>query len=248
MVKFQLVSDLHLNQSNLYIVDNIVANRNDSDVLAIAGDLCEYSENDAIGYALERFSRAYRAVYWALGNHWYYGTSPHVAQQVAYTWEDQYDNVVVGGCVPRIVPIDGLKVIIGTGWHPCNTPCQWLNDYRVIDTFPEWFPKHNRLFTKFVEHYADVDQVNVVISHHAPSKRSITERYKGHPLNPYFVLGNRHFEKIIKKSQIKYWVHGHMHEPVKYQLGGTNVLCQPCGYAHEGNTKNYTGGYFYVNK
>lgn len=69
----------------------------------------------------------------------------------------------------------------------------------------------------------------VVISHHAPSSLSIHDQYKDdYPMNyGYFSdLSNL----ILDNSQIKYWVHGHMHFPVDYTLGSTRILSNPRGY------------------
>ena len=51
----------------------------------------------------------------------------------------------------------------------------------------------------------------VVITHHAPSPRSIRDWYKGDPFNCAFAsdLG-----RVIERYQPALWIHGHMHDPV----------------------------------
>ena len=35
---------------------------------------------------------------------------------------------------------------------------------------------------------------------------------------------------ILDNPQIKYWTHGHTHEPFDYMIGNTRVLANPRGY------------------
>lgn len=70
----------------------------------------------------------------------------------------------------------------------------------------------------------------VVVSHHAPSPQSVHEHYK----KDFHMNGGYHSyldDFIMDHPQIKYWVHGHMHDPVDYMIGETRVLSNPRGYA-----------------
>ena len=70
----------------------------------------------------------------------------------------------------------------------------------------------------------------VVISHHAPSPRSIQDWYEGDPFNCAFAsdLG-----RVIERYQPALWIHGHMHDPVDERLGRTRLIANPAGYAYE---------------
>jgi hypothetical protein len=35
---------------------------------------------------------------------------------------------------------------------------------------------------------------------------------------------------IIGHPQIKFWTHGHTHDPFDYMIGSTRILCNPRGY------------------
>jgi hypothetical protein len=37
-------------------------------------------------------------------------------------------------------------------------------------------------------------------------------------------------EFVLDHENIKVWVHGHMHDPVDYVIGGTRVVSNPRGY------------------
>ena len=38
-------------------------------------------------------------------------------------------------------------------------------------------------------------------------------------------------ETILDNENIKYWVHGHVHDDFDYTIGETRVACNPRGYA-----------------
>jgi hypothetical protein len=73
----------------------------------------------------------------------------------------------------------------------------------------------------------------VVITHHAPTYESISEKYK------YDFLMNGGYasdlgDLILDNENIKFWVHGHIHDAVDYTVGSTRVLSNPRGYSgHE---------------
>lgn len=75
----------------------------------------------------------------------------------------------------------------------------------------------------------------IVITHHAPSARSIHPRFEGSLLNACFVSNAEH---LVERSRVQLWVHGHTHDSFDYLLNGTRVLCNPRGYATDGVNEN----------
>jgi hypothetical protein len=75
----------------------------------------------------------------------------------------------------------------------------------------------------------------VVVTHHAPSPRSIAARFAGSPLNVCFVSDA---EALLDGGRAALWVHGHVHDSFDYWLHGTRVLCNPRGYAKDGVNEN----------
>ena len=67
----------------------------------------------------------------------------------------------------------------------------------------------------------------VVITHHAPTPRSIAPRFRRSALNPGFASN---LERVIGRYQPALWIHGHMHDSVDVTLGATRVLANPGGY------------------
>lgn len=70
----------------------------------------------------------------------------------------------------------------------------------------------------------------VVVTHHAPSPRSIAWRYQGNGLNPAFCVD---MTTMIVRHQPIAWIHGHMHSSADYRIGRTRVLNNPHGYGQE---------------
>jgi Icc-related predicted phosphoesterase len=71
------------------------------------------------------------------------------------------------------------------------------------------------------------DGYTIVVTHHAPSPRSISSRFQGNSLNPAFASN---LESLIYQYQPALWVHGHMHESFDYMIGRTRIICNPRGY------------------
>jgi predicted phosphodiesterase len=88
-------------------------------------------------------------------------------------------------------------------------------------------------------HYAQRDYIKlvslenpgaIILTHHAPSWKSVHEVYQNDLLSWGFVSDMDH---IVEASHAKLWVHGHTHTPHDYVIGETRVVCNPCGYPHE---------------
>ena len=75
----------------------------------------------------------------------------------------------------------------------------------------------------------------VVVTHHAPSPKSIHARFAGSPLNACFVSDAEH---LPGAERVSWWIHGHTHDSFDYDLHGTRVVCNPRGYAKAGVNEN----------
>ena len=80
----------------------------------------------------------------------------------------------------------------------------------------------------------------VVLTHHAPSRRSISPRFAGDALNPCFV--SEVIEKIHFAKPVALWLHGHVHDAFDYELNGTRVVCNPLGYLGGVEGHDFDGG------
>jgi len=79
------------------------------------------------------------------------------------------------------------------------------------------------------------DGHTVVVTHHAPSRKSTHPRYQDNILNPAFASD---LESLMDEKRVKYWIHGHTHDTFDYEINGTRVLCNSRGHAHDSEKFN----------
>lgn len=71
----------------------------------------------------------------------------------------------------------------------------------------------------------------VVVTHHAPSARSVHPHEQNNPLVPAFASN---LEFLVSEADI--WIHGHIHHSSDYRLGKCRVICNPRGYPGRNRT------------
>jgi len=65
------------------------------------------------------------------------------------------------------------------------------------------------------------DGPTVVVTHHAPSARSVSAAYKGDDGNPAYAS---YLEPTLLSRKPDLWVHGHVHNSNDYRIGTTRVI------------------------
>jgi hypothetical protein len=71
---------------------------------------------------------------------------------------------------------------------------------------------------------------SVVITHHAPSEKSIPIDNKTSELSPGYASNLEQYIIDMEHYPIL-WVHGHTHNNIDYYIGNTRVLCNQRGYS-----------------
>src|SRR5260221_11511324 len=71
------------------------------------------------------------------------------------------------------------------------------------------------------------DSLRIVMTHHAPSFRSVPEEWCRDNLTPCYVSS---LDGLIEEYQPNLWVRGHLHTSADYQIGMTRIVCNPRGY------------------
>jgi DNA repair exonuclease SbcCD nuclease subunit len=259
-MKIQLVSDLHLEFSDITI-----PNVGNTDVLILGGDIlvaeklmrANSEKGQVFREFLARCSAEFPHVIYIAGNHEFYGSGKFwgsVDDLREYT-EAHHDNVHFLERDTRI--IDGVVFIGGTLWTDMNkndpltlhTVRSGMNDYRAIlddrrgytHLRPqETVAHHHRTLEYFrseLKKYAD--HKCVIVSHHTPSRLSINPQYQDdHHMNGAYHSDLSEF--ILDHPQIRLWTCGHTHHAHQYQIGETRVVCNPRGYETD-NFKEQTG-------
>lgn len=195
----------------------------------------------------------YNRVLYVLGNHeHYHGRLDQTKEELENILPD---NIRV--LENDYEEYDGVLFLGATFWTDCNradpvtcwTLKSSMNDFRVIknhykekELYHKLIPEYTvTLHRQSLEYFKGILENNsnkpvVVITHHAPSNLSIHEQYK-HDYHMNGGYASRLENFILDHPNIKYWIHGHMHDPVDYELGTTRVVSNPRGYVgHEDTT------------
>jgi predicted phosphodiesterase len=108
-------------------------------------------------------------------------------------------------------------------------------DARHADTERDFTPAdslalHRRARAWLVSQLATpFDGHTIVVTHHAPHRRSLAARYADDIVSAGFVSDLTEWVR----APVALWVHGHTHTSFDYLTdGGTRVVCNPRGYIH----------------
>jgi predicted phosphodiesterase len=242
-MKLNILSDLHLGQGAMEPPSNA------ADMVILAGDIAR--PDQALAWA----SSLGKPVLYVPGNHEFYGSC------IAGT-RARLKALCAGSRVRVLdddeVLIDGVRFLGSTLWTDfllfgaeegrtvaVEQALRFMRDYSRIHLDDEC----TQLFTPldsavlFQRHAAWLASKlaqphlgpTVVITHHAPSRKSIHPRFEGSMVNACFVSDAAH---LAGGDRVQLWIHGHTHDSFDYDLNGTRVVCNPRGYARNGVNEN----------
>lgn len=260
-------SDLHLEFGDARVLDILPEK---GEVLILAGDILCLNIPEKSPKVKERnlnlFTKFFREVekrfsqtYWILGNHEYYfsdlTTCKEELQSFLNLTLEKYSSVKI---VDNEVIEHGDWVLFGAtlwtdfGKHPLYSVIgqTQMNDYRRIHCAgktivpSQILDLHEETVTHlydFLDRYKADAREKIIVTHHAPFFQSIPEKYLGHDLN--YAYANTRFDYCEVLWEYPWtWIHGHIHHKCSYEIGKTNVLCNPKGYEgwESDLTKNFT--------
>ncbi len=239
-MRIHVLSDLHIE------FGDFVLPRVDADVLIFAGDI--HTKLNGIRW-IKANARTDIPIIYIMGNHEFYGESyPRLIEKIKAEAERTNIHVLEN----ESVSIDGYQFFGCTLWTDLalfgdpvlgGLAAMAMNDYRRIRVSPSYkklTPKdtraeHMRSLIEMEKFFETADpRKTIVITHHAPSIRSVPEKYQNEPISSAFASN---LETFISKHEPNLWIHGHMHESQDYAIGETRVIANPRGYIHELNPK-----------
>jgi Icc-related predicted phosphoesterase len=226
------MSDLHLEAQGMEHPQS-----GNGDVVILAGDI--HNGLFGIHWALEQFTVP---VIYVPGNHEFYGYSrPDLIVKMRRLCRGTHvhlleqDSLDIGSYRFHGTTLWTDFAVAGDRRGAMRIAQRFMPDYRAIQasqgesfTPQRALELHHRSLA-WLQGQVVKSQgfTNIVISHHAPSPRSIAARYQGNILNPAFITD---LEGMIAGNNIALWVHGHTHTAFDYNIGGTRVVCNPRGY------------------
>ena len=164
------------------------------------------------------------------GNHEYYGTQKVALDEKFRELNEELTNVYILN--QDTVTIGGVLFAGATGWWDVpmtHAHIYAMNDFSRIYDIKEnfygtaWGRKDRLFFEKELPKH----HTAICITHNAPSLQSILPQYQGSDINECFANDWGH---IIQEHQPIAWIHGHMHNTIQYEIGNTQVVCNPYGY------------------
>lgn len=235
-MRIHLLSDLHTEFSPF--TPEVL----DADVTIIAGDVDV--KGRGVAWAHANFPGRVLVV---AGNHEFYGG--HLQRTLIKMREDSDERVTF--LHKDAVVISGVRFLGATAW----TDFCARGDYRgsaieaehTMTDYKKIRCNHNgRDFAKLVpaevaaesranrdwlqaELARPFDGPTVVITHHAPSLRSLPNPSVIGPLDATYA---NNWEDLFSPD-VKLWVHGHIHYASDYVVNGTRVVSNPRGYPDE---------------
>lgn len=246
-MKFQLVSDLHLEHAIEYQLP--VAEDQKDIVLFLAGDICEYDKLFVLFRFLKDVCARFKNVIYIAGNHEYYhGHIPNSRNNfIERAKKELPENFIF--LHNEMVQLDDVSIIGTTLWtdydkaNPIamNYGERFITDYslikfgnyellRAIITVEE----HKNSIEFLKKSFKEMGNKSIVMTHHAPCYKSISEQWAGHPANPVFVSD---LSELIHEGKPNFWLHGHCHSSFKYDIYDTRVICNPRGYPYKGTSR-----------
>lgn len=238
------LSDLHLELWKEFAPKiNVALSR--PDVVILAGDI--HTGAKAVEWAAQTFAGI--PVLYVHGNHEAYGK--HLDSVQAEIAEACKATSYVHFFNEDELIVDGVRFLGATMWTDfclfgddarqaaMREAEQVIMDYKRIrlanagdrqlrasDTAKMHAMQTHWLKTKLAEKFSGK---TVVVTHMAPSMRSVAERYADDIVSAAFASN---LDDLVKQADL--WVHGHMHDSFDYQLGKCRVVCNPCGYMTRG--------------
>lgn len=258
-MKIQTLSDLHreftlISDPTRHEVTAWSKMKNaQADVTVLAGDT--HTKGRGIELAVRMFPD--RPVIMVCGNHEFYGQVYPSHMDALKQQAAEFQNIHI--LENDAVEIEGVVFLGCTLWTDCQLwqkgphvglytfpetqlkLQECMNDYAMITYFDGQVYRRIKPEDLIQVHSSSVlwlrEQFEkyrgkkvVVVTHHAPSFRSIPANYTRDIVSAAFAS---HLDELVETSGATCWIHGHNHGPSDYRLGKTRVLANPKGYPGE---------------
>jgi predicted phosphodiesterase len=232
-MKLHILSDLHMEimPYSLRVFD--------TDVIVLAGDIADGINGVEWAATLLKITQA--NIIYVAGNHEFYHAELNEIRQKLSAFCKEHNRLHY--LENDEIIIDGVRFIGATLWTDFNltrseeqkTTLRMselsLTDFRLIQYHTSRLKVKDAInmhldSVKFIDSKLDEDFAGktVIITHHAPSLKSVAPKYKASFLKTYFASS---LSYLLGRSDI--WIHGHTHVKSDYQIGKTRVICNPRG-------------------
>lgn len=242
-MKILTLSDLHLDQWSKYALQFDVTTSN-PDLVVLAGDI--HQGVRAVDWAKKTFAGL--PVIYIHGNHEAYGMN---LDEVIRDLRQACAGTNVHFLHMDEIVLEGVRYLGSCLWTDfkllgddtrqaaMRESEDLMNDYRLIrirlaaarppyrklraaDTARFHAEQRAWLQKKLDEPF---EGKTVVVTHMAPSMRSVPDEYATDPVSAAF---SSRLDHLVEKADL--WIHGHTHTSMDYEIGKCRVVANPCGY------------------
>jgi len=232
-MRLLIYSDIHLEFSEFLPLAS------GYDAVVLAGDIGLGTQG--VEWAIRRFGET--PVLYVFGNHeFYHHEIKDVWRKACELAEDTNVHLLENETLV-IADVEFVGATLWTDFNLTGDPIAGklqaalrMNDYRQIRhgehrLLPDQTQGYHFESRRFLNDQLAADSVlrkRVVITHHAPSDRSLTGERIGYDIGFAYASA---LDDLVESSGAQIWIHGHTHEPVDYRIGDTRVISNPRGYS-----------------
>ena len=213
--------------------------------LILAGDIGSMHKPKCLEAFIDHVARRFKHVLYVPGNHEGYGGQMDTMPVEIKKMCGKHGNVFFNDKL--LMVLEGVTFAGCTLWTDMNRSDPktlyhaggMMNDFRLIESVAgKRFQPIDHL-ALHVDHREFLEQsweADVIFTHHLPSFKSVNPKYEGDLLNGAYASD---LDELVLKKKPKYWFHGHTHDPVRYKIGDTQIICNPKGYLGERGISGY---------
>jgi len=231
------------------------------DILVVAGDIGHYNKQNIQVLKLIKEVFGYKHIICVLGNHDYYlinhgdrknyfHRSTFRAQRMRDIINSENDMFCLDG---NIVEIDGIKFGGCDSWYDGAYIREhfWKKNEEYMNGYVSLLWRRTMADADYIldmdwQAYATLEKeklqciytnVDVMITHVNPSikKEHTDKKYRDLDTTGYFTFDG---EELLRNGSMKYWVFGHTHDHIEYEMHGVKCICNPMGYPNESMNGN----------
>jgi predicted phosphodiesterase len=231
-MRIRVLSDLHIEFAPFS------APPVDADVVVLAGDI--HTGTRGVRWAAESFPN--QLVVYVPGNHEYYG---HSIPRLATKLRELGQSLGIHVLDRESITIHDVTFLGATLWTDFNlspnrqlamqTAAMQMADYKRIRVDPEY--RRLRPADTGAMHWMSLNWLKhklaatagrtVVVTHHAPSQKSLNPRNSDQWIEGAYASP---LDEFVSERNPTLWIHGHTHHAAGYQLGRTRVISNQRGY------------------
>lgn len=242
MIRLLVLSDLHLEHRRSW---SLPEGSPDFDVAIFAGDIAA-SPREAVDILLTQPALAERPIVYVPGNHEFHGGEIEArlsegraaAVGTRVNLLDRETVVINGARFIGAVLWTDYDFFPGIGDEAMIHASKALEDHRAIRIGDG---ARSLAFTPadaLGRHQADLAYIEselarpfagptVVVTHHAPHRKSLVFEHLDNMLTAAYVSD---LSATIERGKPRLWAHGHTHVSFDYEVGGCRIVCNPEGY------------------